>query len=273
MATITKVLTDDRFGYFIIILLLVASSYVPLTISGEVHPAARGFYDTIESLKPGDTVMLGSNVRTMLAWEFYATGTSSIKRCLEKGANIIWWSGNDEALINDIRLMNEILGSPFQKSSMYGTRFVYLGYFPTSVPTVAQIAKSIRSVTTTDLFGTSLDEMEATKNIDSGSDVQLCYVLGEPQSFTPPYWNERGVPCVVVGDSGYSEFIKDFNAGIMKGVLAGVKFGYAYEQLIGKPGKSFGFNTGMIFLSLLQIFGIIVINVIWLLQKQSKVKT
>jgi len=267
-----KIITDDRIGYLLIILLIVTASYVSINITGEIHPAARGFYNAIEALKPGDMVIIQSEVRTMMAWEFYAAGTAGVKRILEKGANIIWYSVYDEAQMNDIILFNELFGSPFQKNPMYGERFIYLGYVPFSVSSVYQMAVSLRSIRPTDFFGKSLDDFPISKNVDSAGDFQLCYGISRPQELMPPYWMEQGVPVICAGDSGYSEFIKDYNSGILAGLLAGVKFGYAYEQMIGEPGKSFRFNTSMIFLSLLQIFGIIGINVVWLSQRKLKVE-
>ena len=235
----------DRRWIFLAMALAVA---VPILIDRPFPesptPQTKVVFDTVETLPPGSKVMIAMDYDPGSAAELAPMTTAFIRHCCEKRHKMYFltlWPGGTPLIEQNIRdvIEGEFAAAKFQR----GEDYVNLGYKPGNEVAIKLIANDLRKLFTTDIAGTSLDDLPMTKNINNVRDMDLVLNVsaGYPGS---KEWVQYGVTqgklrlavgCVGVQAPQMYPYYPDQVIGI----LAAIKGAAEYEAALGQKYEQY----------------------------------
>jgi hypothetical protein len=257
---------------------VTGSAYVSFEVPLTPSAYTLGFYEAIRDLPQGSTVFVGDWYESGRMPETMATGYKALEYLLTvKKVKMVWWTINPLTEPFVRTLFNDIMGGPFQESSFYGDQFVYLGYIPGSDSALYSMVEDLRSVVTKDAFGTSLDTLAVTQNVNSLADVDFVWLFGAgstmPDAFVAAWViaSDHRIPFILHSQVGVEAFAgKLFTGGQLEGFLIGPKGGTELEALLAMPGPSSSYVIGQIFASGFLIAGIVISNIIYFATRSKR---
>ncbi len=230
--------TIDRRIIFLILLIVVT---IPLIISvgGQIPPTppVEGAYRAVESMKPGDVLMVSIDFDATSAPELMPMLESVLRQAFEKDVKVVML-GHIAIGLPLGHMALERIANEYGK--VYGVDYVDLGYRPGYIAVMIAMGRELRDVFSTDYQGTSLDDMELTKNLHSYDDFKLLF--GFEHGAVIDYWvryaqarfGQRmafGTTAVMAPDA-----YPYLQAGQIEGLVGGLKGAAEYETLVGVPG-------------------------------------
>lgn len=260
--------------YFTVVLLMVAALFPlsTLAVPLQVDNAVQDFADAVDKLEPGDNVYIMSGLSSAIIGDTRDPEAVIIKLFLEKGVDIIVYTGSPESDSILIGILNEVMGTPYWESPLYGEQLVDLGFVTGGGVTVVQHANDIRALNPTDRFGTLLDDLPAAQDFNSANDMDLIYGSGAgplntwPALLTVPY----DLPTLYLYHSGGVAMLSiNYLSGQCEGYVAGIKQGAQLENITGIQGTNMRYMVAACLLNGLALGGLIVSNIFWLYRKMS----
>jgi hypothetical protein len=225
--------------YLILTLIIAITAFTPIIIPLTPTDYVQDAYETIMAIQPGDLVVEMSGQMSLPGYEMSrGSYVAQIKVMLERGANILIWTGSEQTTSFVRELWSEAVGQPFQTHPDYGTRFVYLGFLPGGDEIVIpSLYQDIRLVRTEDDFGNSLNDftkLPMMADITSLWDADLMYggSLNMVRSI------DTQIPFVLAHSNGGNLpiYVGWYKAGLAQGVVSGSTASAQFEALTGYPG-------------------------------------
>ena len=260
--------------YLTVVLLMVAALFPlsTLSIPLEVDNAVQDFADAVDKFEPNDNLYIMSGLSSAIIGDTRDPEAVIIKLFLEKDFDIIVYTGSPESDSILMGILNEIMGTPYWESPMYGEQLVDLGFVTGGGITVVQHANNIRLLNPTDRFGTPLDDLPAAQGFNSADDMDLIYGSGAgplntwPALLTVPY----DLPTLYLYHSGGVAMLSiNYLSGQCEGYVAGIKQGAQLENITGVQGTNMRYMVAAVLLNGLALVGLITSNIYWLYRKMA----
>jgi len=232
---------DRRVFYWILFIGLMIPFIRPIMFPISISPSTRDLYEgIIEMVEPGDVVVMNIAFGVSAWPECMPAFVSCAKLFIREGAKLIIWGSYYDVDLTYEELLRRAK-EDFAKLK-YGEDYVYLGYYPNLEASVAQLGSSIRSIFSTDKYGTPLDELPMMKNVDKATDIKVV-VSGDTGDCCDYYIRQwripYGVPVAEIGIAMLgSSYMPYYRSGVLFGMSVGVRGGAELEKLIGEPGEA-----------------------------------
>lgn len=228
----------DRRIIFLVLLIVVT---IPLLIKvgGEIPPTApvRQAYEAVEALKPGDLLMVSIDFDATSAPELMPMLHSVLRQAFQKDVKVVMLGHIAIGIPLGHVALEQIAA---ECGAEYGTDYVDLGYRPGYIAVMIAMGREIGDVFAVDYQGTSIRDLEVTKNLHSYEDVDLLF--GFEHGGVLDYWVRYaqarfGVPMAfgttaVMAPDAYPYL----QTNQIRGLVGGLKGAAEYETLTKHPG-------------------------------------
>jgi hypothetical protein len=222
-----------------ITIILIHPLFLPMAVSN----IGRDFYNQIQTLKPGDAVILGAALSSGgfdTDRTFYKALLNSIAA---KGAKFVIWSLDPTfaALIGRNPSEDVIAGyCRFTKlyNYKYGEDYAYLPYIPGEETAIAAVAANIKATFGVDGYGTPISQIPLFQKVNTLTDFKLA-IFGAV-SYTVPEMFVRQWPAKYgVTTISYSLFslIGAYYGKYIMGDLDSYTGFAEYEYMVKEPGE------------------------------------
>jgi len=231
----------DRRTIFVLVALAVALPLIfKLNLPISVTPEVQSLYDRIESLEPGDVVLVSFDHETSTIPELVPMARAILRHLFSRGVKVIGTAFLAEGtIVGDNNL--SFIASEYGKE--YGRDYVFLGYRPQYHAAILGMGEEIARVFPEDLRGNSTNELPLFQNIKNYNDLK--FVLSIADGNLPDYWIDyawsryhvkmaAGVTAVMA-----TTYYPMLDSGQLFALVPGLKGAAEYEILqSGKPGKA-----------------------------------
>jgi hypothetical protein len=238
LANIPRIITYTLIALVISIPIIAGISPPPVAPVDYVADA----FNKVESLQPGDLIIAAIDMPPAASDEL-----NTMKLVMEHifsrpGVKLVFVSVNQEAgvLATEFFITSDVTGVN-KHGKVYGEDYIELGFLPGDASTVALLARSFRSVTETDRFGTSFDDLPM---IGPGNDLNhdnFTMMTGCAWTFAwIDQWRWGYEPyqyyLQITEMGGFASVPGRIAGGQIDSAVPGIIGGAMYEQLWGRPG-------------------------------------
>ena len=267
-----KAKTLDRRIIFIFMFLGVGLPLlVKIGLPVSITPEVRKVYDYIETLQPGDIVLVSYDHDTGTLPEMLPMSDAILRHLFMKDIKVVGMALRAEG--SGIGRQN-IRRTAAEFGKIEGNDFVFLGFRPEITSAVLGLGTSFEKVFPKDDMGTPISDIPLMKNIRNYGDIKL--VISITDDDTPVYWvnyaNARFKAKIVAGLTAVmaTTFFPFIDSGQMVGMVAGLKGAAEYEKLIKKSGRAARGMDAQSIAHLVMICFIIVGNVAFIMRRRGK---
>ena len=235
-----RLLSVDRRWIFLLVAIAVViptiwTISVPTGVSSEV----RSVYDFVESLQPGDVILVAIDYDPSTLAELKPMTDSILGQAWERGARIVLTSLSQFA---PAMAQGIIEKAAREHGKTNGVDYVFLGYKPYPAITILAMGTDFRVPFPNDHYGTPLDAIPMMRDIRNYNDVKCVISLtgGNISDMWIQYGNAKyGVP-VALGVTGVmaADQYPYLQSKQIFGLIPGVKGAAEYELLRSRPGEA-----------------------------------
>ena len=269
-----KLVTRSMVILFLLLFVVLASS-LGIKMGFTIIPsdAAVQFYNSIEALKPGDIVIFSID-HTRSSWpELGGAQVAAVQHLKSKGAQIIFLGTTFVDCTNlyetELRPYMEDKKIPY----IYGTDYVYMGFYPGREAGAAELAKNMR-LKIADVYGTSIEKLPLMMRVKTASDIALV-ITSDDGSATIKCWilqwvTQYKTKVLSVAMAGGRVTLEPYRiSGQLAGLSAGVMGAAEYEVKLGKLGMGYSMLVAITLGSLYIIAVVIAGNIVYLVTKRT----
>lgn len=248
-----QVLRLDRRWIFLVVAAVVAIPIVhPLNLPVFVTPDVRGVYDEIEKLPEGSPVLIPFDFEPGSTPECDPMAEAVLTHCFRKNLRVIGVTtlpvgvGTGESVLSRVsRRMGKQLG----------VDYTFLGFKAEQSASIVSLGLSVQNTFRTDRYGNDTSTLPVLRGIARLADFAYVPVIHDDA--TLDNWVIYGQQltgvrvgslCTAVMAPGSYAFK---NAGLITGIVGGLKGGSEYEKLLGIREKA---STGMDSQAVIHIF-------------------
>jgi hypothetical protein len=237
----------DRRIIFLAVLLVLLIPYVrPIGLAVRVSREAKAFYDAVEQVPNGSTVLLSADFDPGAMPELLPMTMAALEQCFRKDLKVIgmclWPAG--PPLLN--RAFAEV--AP-RYGKVAGRDYVNLGFKEGQEAVMVRIGTSIPSTFPADFDGRPVGEHEVMRGVENLSSMHILINIsaGYPgtkewvQQVGQRYRNVEGRTMPIVsGCTAVSapEYYAYYGTGQLRGLLGGLAGAAEYETLVGVKGTA-----------------------------------
>jgi hypothetical protein len=227
---------DRRFIFVLLILIVALPLIAPFPVIVPISSHTQNYYNVINSLKPGSTVLFVTDVSTKDA-EMYPIVVATLIQLMERQSIVILYNFFQQG---ETGTLLAIKAAGYDALN-YGTDFVDLGFVPGEDATLSSFLTNMVGTRPKDYAGNPTATMPIFQKINSIQDIDL--VIGSGAG-TPgadavakiaviPY-NKLAIMAVPGSQAG--SMYNFIQLGVYRGGLLGQRTIVEYERLIGHPG-------------------------------------
>jgi len=228
---------DRRVIYLVLAIAVLLPIIFPIRATTAISKEVRGIFEFVESLKPGDRVLVALDFDPSTAAELQPMAEAVIAQAFDKGATVYvsTLSQFGPAMVDDI-----ITSVAQAKGKRKNVDYVFLGYKPYPAITILAMGTDFRVPFPTDYYGTKLDEIPPMRDVHNFAQMKGVVALGAGN--VADFWIQYGQAKynfpLALGVTGVmaSDYYPYLQSGQIFGLLPGVKGAAEYEQLLGKLG-------------------------------------
>jgi len=232
--------------YIFLAIFVLFPLLVPLGFPIKVMPKSQQLFDAIDKLDGNSNpVLISCDFDPQSMPELYPMLVALLRHCFARDVKVLvmalWPQGPGlaEMALSDI---------PPNYDKHYGTDFAFLGYKFGVTAVLLGMGDNIKGVFPRDYYGTSLDSIELTADMQNYEDISMIMTLsaGDPgwrawllyaQS---RYQANLGIGCTAVSAADVYPYVE---TGQVVGLLAGMKGASEYEELVYNAEYSEGRRT------------------------------
>jgi hypothetical protein len=226
---------DKRWVFVLVAVGAIIPIITPLWLPITTTPAVEALYDRIESLDPGDVIMLSFDYGPSSAPELDPMANAILRHCFTRELKVLIVAlfplGGD----NQAKLALQTVVPEFD--IVEGEDYVYLGYKDGGLAVLRGMSEDISSVFPTDSRGIAYSEIPMLQTVRNYDDTEISVSLAT--GIIGEWWAinvnaQYGQP-VAVGATAVSapKYYAYLNAGQMLALLGGLKGAAEYEVLLG----------------------------------------
>ncbi len=230
--------------YVLIGVTVIASYMVNISLSFEPSPLAQKVYDKVDSLKPGDHVLLSFDYDPSSEAELQPMALAMLRHCFKKGVIPVvmthWISGLDLHKMACQEAAADA-NSHYNKKIVSGRDYVFLGNRPGWQQLILQMNENIRAAFDKDFFDQPTEGMKALEGVTSLKDFEL--IVNLAAGATVEMWIAYGSDKVDVpfaaGTTAVSapDLYPWIQSRQLIGFLGGLRGAADYEVMLKYPGR------------------------------------
>jgi hypothetical protein len=261
---------DRRLIYFLIFLAVLIPLFLPPPKNIRVTPEVRVVYDRIESLRPGQIVMLACEYDPSMSAELSPMNIAVLRHCFRRNIRVLTTC----LMANGVSLVEgELRQTAAEFGKEYGKDYVFLGYKPYPGIVIMAMGEDFRNPFPTDYYNTPVDSLPMMRGVKNYQN--LAFVLTINATSGIDYWITYGsgrykFPLAAAASAVMApNYYNYLQSGQLFGLIGGLRGAAEYEELIGVPGRAV---RGMFVQSVshLLIVALIVLgNVAFFLQRRN----
>ena len=259
-----KTITSRHVIFAAVFIVTIVPIVFPLNLPLVISKTTILYYDAVQKLKSGDTVIFVWNQGTAQFGEMGPPGIAQLQQLMNiPGVKIIVIStGAESPGLFESNLLPEV----DLKGKEYGVDWVNLGYIPGGESAIAALATDTWSLVKVDWKGIPITQLPVMDGFRSGADIAL--IAGnQPSSgeeWMRQFQNKFQTPIVwACVSAGYTTALMFVNSGQLSGILNSLRGGAELEILINKPGRGVSAMDAMSNLHLLVLAVIVAGNVLY----------
>ncbi len=272
---------DRRVIYLILVIAVVIPLVYPLGLPVPPSEKSRKFFELVESLKPGDKVLLSCDYNPSGGPELQPMNEAIIRHCFTKGVKLYFmglWDQGPALANNAVDAVKKDF--PDKK---YGVDYINLGYKAGGYAVVQNMGKSdFRSIFPSDATGQPVGNFPMVAEIQNIKSFHLILGLTGGNNGMIDVWLPvanalYGMPvaggCTSVSAPQFYQYVQ---TGQLSGLLEGIKGAAEYEQLLKGRGVRNAIGKGCSSLDvqsvihLVIMFFIVVANVFYFIELKRK---
>ena len=241
---------DRRWLYLLVGVSAIIPLIVPLNLPVRVSPPVQKLFDHMETLQPGEVVMVSFDYGPSTAPENDPMADAVIRHALEKDARVVCLAlypigGVNEGLEELERCVGPLDGllpsavpleSEHFRGKFYGRDYIYLGYKDGGLAAMRQMNDNIHTTFPTDYWGTPLDKLPLGRDVQGYADLNFVFsvatgIIGEwwANLVNAQFHVPVAVGCTAVSAPKYFAY---YRAEQMFALLGGLKGAAEYEKLL-----------------------------------------
>ncbi len=227
----------ERYILYLLVALLI---FLPLIFTFNVFenrptPEVRGVYDTINSLNPGDVMVLSMDFDPGSEPELYPMALAVLRHAFSKDIRVIgvgFFSPQGVGL--GVSAFSTV-GDEFGKVN--GVDYVFLGYKPVLIAAIQAMNDNIKGLFQVDAWGRRVEELKLLQDVPKlRNNVKYLVVLAAGETVRP--WvafgsakggYPMGAGCTAVSFADYFSF---YQSGQLNGLMGGLKAAAEYEVMV-----------------------------------------
>jgi hypothetical protein len=226
---------DRRVLYALIFLAVLIPSLIPMGLPIKVTPEVQHVYDRIDSLKPGQIIMLPLEYDPSTAAELEPMAFAVLRHAFSKNLRVLGLclSSTGVTLVE-----REIAQVAKEYGKEYGKDYVYLGYQPYPGVVILTMGENFRTPFPLDYYGTPLDNLPMMHGVRNYHDVGLVFTVNATSGIDQwiiygqgRYKFPFGLGSAAVMATNYYQYVQ---SGQLFGIISGLRGAAEYEILIGK---------------------------------------
>lgn len=270
---------DRRWIFLVMFVAISLPLFVRVDLPIRVTAEARGFYDAIEALQPGDVVYFAADYDPGSKPELDPMIQTALHHIFRQDVRVVGgtlWPAGAPLLEAGLKIGEEY-------GKVYGTDYVNLGFKEGKENVMVQLGKSFRAIYPNDYYQSAMEDLplmaEKTPagkwKVDNFQSVKLIVNISAGYPGTKEWVQQvrtrYDIPiisgCTAVSAPEYYPYVQ---SGQLLGLLGGLSGAAEYEKLAGLSGWA---TTGMSAQSLghvMIVLFIILGNVVYFLNRRRK---
>ena len=265
---------DRRYYYAAVFLLTALLLIYPIGLPLAVSPEVRHTYELVDSLEPGDLVIINFCLSASGYQQLQGACNSMIDHVFKKeGVLVIFTMTADQAPImlegiiaNNGQLMAGHSDYPYYEinGKQYGEDYVNMGYYPGLFKWIASLSADFRTALgNNDWYGVDVSEFFDSHDITHARDVDLVISFDSDDGagdFMNYFFLEYGTPVVQsqIGVMVAGAKVQ-YDAGNYAGIVPSIRGAAEYQFLANYPGYALtqmdAFSVVQFFLIFLMVLG------------------
>ena len=265
---------DRRFYYATVFILTTLLLLFPFGLPLKISPEVRVTYERIDSLQPGDLVVINFCLTASGYNELKGACNSMIAHVFEKpGVKVIFTATADQAPImleeiitNNGELMPGYSDYPYYsiRGKQYGVDYVNMGYYPGLFKWIAALSADFpNSLGNNDWYGVDVTEFFDSNGFNEAREVDLVISFDSDDGagdFMRYFYLEYGTPVIqsMIGVMVAGAKV-EYNAGNYAAIVPSIRGAAEYQFLADYPGYALtqmdAFSIVQFFLILLMVIG------------------
>jgi hypothetical protein len=228
-------------------------------------------YDRIESLQPGQIVMLACEYDPSMSAEMSPINIAVLRQCFGKNLRVLTTC----LMSNGVSLVEgEMQQVADEYKKKYGEDYVFLGYKPYPGIVIMAMGEDFRVAFPSDYYNTPVDDIPMMKGVKNYQNVALVLTINATSGID--YWITYGqgrykFPLAAAASAVMApNYYNYLQSGQLFGLIGGLRGAAEYEELIDRPGTAV---RGMFVQSVahLLIVGLIVAgNVTYIIERRRR---
>lgn len=254
MGVFEKLMKLDRRWVFLFLIIVCVITYViPFQIPTIVEPEVRKIYDYINTLQPGDAVLVAIDYDPNNLAELHPMTYALIEHCWRRQVKTIITAlsqngpGMADQAIRDIT--DSLSHDAVYNDTTYkgreivnGVDYCFLGYKPYYALVILGMGQDFRLPFPNDYYGTPVDDVPMMKGIQNYDQLKLVVDLsgGNITDAWISYGQGRfGFP-LALGLTGVmtAQYYPFYGSGQVIGIMGGLLGAAEYEELADNPGRA-----------------------------------
>jgi hypothetical protein len=227
---------DSRIIYVVLAGALIIPILFPFSMPLRISESARKTYEMIESLEPGDAVLMSFDYAGSAEIEIHPLPEALLRHIATKpGVRVLGVSFNVEGPIWTEKAF-EILK---ENGKVYGKDYVNLGFRAGREGAIAQMAEDFEATFPLDYYKNPIADLSVMEGIESPKDLRLVFQFNTGfgvEEFIRQIGDRYKVPLIIGLSLGILPAnIPYLEAGQIEALLGGVRGAAEYEILMKEP--------------------------------------
>ena len=276
---------DRRWVFLFLIVVCVVTYIIPFQIPTLVEKEVKSIYTFIDSLPPGDIVMIAIDYDPNNLAELHPMTYAMIEHCWRKDLRLIITSLSqngpgmaDQAirdLTDSVALDRTYNGTVFKgKTVRNGIDYCFLGYKPYYALVILGMGQDFRLPFPLDYYGTPLDSVPMMKGVINYEQVACVIDLsgGNITDAWISYGQGRFNFPLALGLTGVmtAQYYPYLGSGQVFGIMGGLLGAAQYEELADNPGRAKDGMRVQLFAHIVIIFFIIMGNIGYFVERRKR---
>jgi len=227
---------NSKYSY----LLLVAAVSIPIIFPLKLKFAStvyvREFYNEVESAPEGSRVLINNHIGAS-GWEtdFKPNMKVIVGHLIQRHLKIYVFCPSSTAPVlwdRDIRPMLEDAGY------VYGTDWFLTGFYPGGETALGAFTDDPQGLVLSDYYQNDVSEMPLWKEVVTMDDFELAIHTVVAERGMRQLYSAHRMNVLMMADSGeLSDSLTYYTAGMLTGIVCGIRGSAEYEILLNKPGE------------------------------------
>jgi hypothetical protein len=228
---------DRRWVYLVIGVVVVVTAIWTFRVPLYVTPEVKSVYDFVESLTPGEVLMIGVDYAPEVMAELHPMSYVITRQCFSKDIKLLLCCLHQ----NGPGMVEQVIAQVAEEyGKVNGVDYVYLGYKPYPGITILAMGQNFRIPFPEDYYGTPLDSLPMMRTMTNFDNVKAIINIsgGSGTEYWINYANGRYNAKLAIGVTGVmtADYYPFLQSGQIFGLIGGMKGASEYEYLAEKGG-------------------------------------